>query len=71
MESVTPITWAGHESEIFFFSHEAAKVALEFGEREVEGEELPWVAEAESRRDDRRRQRRRQALCSWRWSAAA
>lgn len=57
--------------DFFFFSHEAAKVALEFGEREVEGEELPWVAEAESRRDDRRRQRRRQTLCSWRWSAAA
>lgn len=43
-------------------------MALEFGEREVEGEELPWAAEVESRRDARRR---RQVLCSWRCSAAA
>lgn len=33
----------------FFFLKEAAKVALEFREREVEGEELPWAAEAEEK----------------------
>lgn len=64
MEPAAPINLAGHESEIFFiffFFQEAAKVALEFGESEVEGEELPWAAVAESRRYERRRQ----ALCSW------
>lgn len=69
VEPVAPITLAGHKSEIFFFLR-SCQGDFRIWREEVEGEELPWAAEAESRRDDSR-QRRRQALCSWRCSAAA
>lgn len=53
-EPVAQIPLAGGRSEIFFL--EAAKEALEVGERDEEGEELPCGAEVESMRDAQSRQ---------------